>query len=46
LLTDLGHRRIALVNGLEVMTFAAHRRVTNWRCGPGLPRSTLISRTP
>ena len=26
LLTDLGHRRIALVNGLEVMTFAAHRR--------------------
>ena len=26
LLADLGHRRIALINGLEVMTFAAHRR--------------------
>jgi LacI family transcriptional regulator len=26
LLTDLGHRRIALLNGLELMTFAAHRR--------------------
>jgi LacI family transcriptional regulator len=26
LLTDLGHRRIALINGLEIMTFAAHRR--------------------
>ena len=26
LLTDLGHRRIGLVNGIESMTFAAHRR--------------------
>lgn len=26
LLTDLGHRRIALLNGPEVMTFASHRR--------------------
>jgi LacI family transcriptional regulator len=26
LLTDLGHRRVALINGLEAMTFAAHRR--------------------
>ena len=26
LLTDLGHRRIALINGPEVMTFATHRR--------------------
>jgi LacI family transcriptional regulator len=26
LLTDLGHRRIALLNGLEIMTFATHRR--------------------
>jgi LacI family transcriptional regulator len=26
LLTDLGHRRIALINGVEIMTFAAHRR--------------------
>lgn len=26
LLTDLGHRRIALINGIETMTFAAHRR--------------------
>jgi LacI family transcriptional regulator len=26
LLTDFGHRRIALINGLEIMTFAAHRR--------------------
>lgn len=26
LLIDLGHRRIALLNGLESMTFAAHRR--------------------
>jgi LacI family transcriptional regulator len=25
-LLDLGHRRIALVNGLETMTFACHRR--------------------
>jgi len=25
-LTDLGHRRIALLNGLETMTFACHRR--------------------
>jgi LacI family transcriptional regulator len=26
LLTDLGHRRIGLINGIESMTFAAHRR--------------------
>ena len=26
LLTDFGHRRIGLLNGFEVMTFAAHRR--------------------
>lgn len=26
LLTDLGHRRIALINGIEGMTFATHRR--------------------
>lgn len=26
LLTDLGHRRIALINGIETFTFATHRR--------------------
>ena len=26
LLTDLGHRRIGLINGNEAITFATHRR--------------------
>jgi LacI family transcriptional regulator len=47
LLTDLGHRRIALVNGNEAMTFATHRRqgyeeaLTS--CGIGLDPSIMTS---